>query len=626
MVWIMGYINPETNLPKGSRNTVKGLSSKDNPDKSRGKRQNLFLYEEFGKFKKFIDTYQVNFSSVQEGDYAFGQAFAVGTGGTEGCLTKNNLVHLNTGEIIPVTNLKPHHILLGYDTNHKQIVEEQIKFLRESIAPCIKITTNNLTEIECTLNHPIFASNKSDCNELRLYNWVEAGKLNPGDLITFPNQIGYFGTKEINDPRLIGLLIGDGSYGEKQNVRIHSCDAEILDYVKSNYSTTVQMSTPTKINKQYECLTIKGIRDLLRELGIYGQTKNNKRLPVDFSLLTREQLQLIIAGLFDTDGNISNTFNKKRQTWNSTISVASSCLELVKEIKLVLQKLGVYSKIQVKKPSTNLNKRILDKNEYYSLEISDKDSIINFANQIVLLIKYKQEALLRAKEIMSTKKSLRKNKEFYTEKIKSIKYLGEQTIYNLTTTNTHTYIVNGVITHNSDFTGALEMIYSPVGYNVYALPNIYDKGVTGNQKTVFFFGAPVNRKGHYNKDGVSDITGALISILMQRYNLKYNSTDVNMLTRAKAENPITIQEAIMRRDNNIYPVADLTDTLNEIDFNPRSLDFIECVRTDIVDGQVVLKHDQDLVPAREFPHKDNKILGCVEIYKRPVLDSTGKVP
>ena len=52
MVWIMGYINPETNLPKGSRNTVKGLSSKDNPDKSRGKRQNLFLYEEFGKFKK----------------------------------------------------------------------------------------------------------------------------------------------------------------------------------------------------------------------------------------------------------------------------------------------------------------------------------------------------------------------------------------------------------------------------------------------------------------------------------------------------------------------------------------------------------------------------------------------
>ena len=181
-------------------------------------------------------------------------------------------------------------------------------------------------------------------------------------------------------------------------------------------------------------------------------------------------------------------------------------------------------------------------------------------------------------------------------------------------------------TEGSDFTGALEMIYNPVGYNVYALPNVFDKGVTGNQKTVFFFGAPVNRKGFYNKDGVSDVVGALLSILVQRYNLKYNSTDVNMLTRAKAENPITIQEAIMRRDNNIYPVADLTDTLNEIDFNPRSLDFIECVKAELLHGEVILKPDFDLVPAREFPHKDNKILGCIEIYERPIKDSSGKVP
>lgn len=181
-------------------------------------------------------------------------------------------------------------------------------------------------------------------------------------------------------------------------------------------------------------------------------------------------------------------------------------------------------------------------------------------------------------------------------------------------------------TEGSDFTGALEMIYNPIGYNVYALPNIFDKGVTGNQKTVFFFGAPVNRKGYYNKDGVSDIIGALLSILLQRYNLKYNSTDVNMLTRAKAENPITIQEAIMRRDNNIYPVADITDTLNEIDFNPRALDFIECVKIDLVNGEAVFKPDMDLIPAREFPHKDNKVLGCIEIHERPIVDSTGRVP
>ena len=34
----------------------------------------------------------------------------------------------------------------------------------------------------------------------------------------------------------------------------------------------------------------------------------------------------------------------------------------------------------------------------------------------------------------------------------------------------------------------------------------------------------------------------------------------------------------------------------------------------------------DLIPAREFPHKDNKVLGCIEIHERPIVDSTGRVP
>lgn len=81
----------------------------------------------------------------------------------------------------------------------------------------------------------------------------------------------------------------------------------------------------------------------------------------------------------------------------------------------------------------------------------------------------------------------------------------------------------------------------------------------------------MNRKGYYNSDGVSDVIGALLSEIRDRIRIKYNSSDAMALTQRKAEMAITIQEAIMKRDNTIYPVADLNDRLNEIDFNPHHL-------------------------------------------------------
>lgn len=52
----MGYQDADTNVIKGTQNEVMGVSSKDNPDKIRGKRSHKMVYEEFGMFPKFLDT------------------------------------------------------------------------------------------------------------------------------------------------------------------------------------------------------------------------------------------------------------------------------------------------------------------------------------------------------------------------------------------------------------------------------------------------------------------------------------------------------------------------------------------------------------------------------------------
>lgn len=176
----------------------------------------------------------------------------------------------------------------------------------------------------------------------------------------------------------------------------------------------------------------------------------------------------------------------------------------------------------------------------------------------------------------------------------------------------------------NDFAGAQEILFNPLGYNIQEVPNVYDKSQQSKGSCIFFFPAYLNRKGCYNEDGISDVTKALLEICNNRYLVKYNSTDPMALTRTKAENPITLQEAIMRRDSTIFPVASIMDRIEQIKNEPTFYD-------DVLSGDLVMKQDGKIIcvpstrtPIRHFPHKDNKLEGCVEIFKLPEYDSNGK--
>lgn len=187
------------------------------------------------------------------------------------------------------------------------------------------------------------------------------------------------------------------------------------------------------------------------------------------------------------------------------------------------------------------------------------------------------------------------------------------------------YMLGTAGDNESDFAGAQEIMYNPKGYNMYAIPNVYDKFNQGKPYFVFFFPGYVNRKGCYNEDGVSDVIKALIEILMNRYRVKYNSTDPNTIIKTIAEVPITPAEAIVKTGVNMFPVADLTERVGQLDANPTEYDDVYV--GDLVfnkDGQVEYK-PTSATPIRDFPHKDNKIEGAIEIYQLPEIDrNTGK--
>lgn len=187
------------------------------------------------------------------------------------------------------------------------------------------------------------------------------------------------------------------------------------------------------------------------------------------------------------------------------------------------------------------------------------------------------------------------------------------------------YMLGTAGDNESDFAGAQEIMYNPKGYNMYALPNVFDKYNQGKPYFVFFFPGYVNRKGCYNENGVSDVIKALIEILMNRYRVKYNSTDPNTIIKTIAEVPITPAEAIVKTGVNMFPVADLTERIGQLDANLTEYDDVYV--GDLVfnkGGQVEYK-PTSATPIRDFPHKDNKIEGAIEIYQLPEIDrNTGK--
>lgn len=179
----------------------------------------------------------------------------------------------------------------------------------------------------------------------------------------------------------------------------------------------------------------------------------------------------------------------------------------------------------------------------------------------------------------------------------------------------------------SDFTAFAEMFYSPTGYNQEPLENVFDKEGQGRKQCCFFYGAYLNYSNDcIDKDGNSDITKALLAILYDRYKVKYGSTDVNTITKRISQYPIVPQEAMIRSHGNVFPVTELNERINQIDSNPNEYDdtYVGELVQDNKTGEVKF-NPTVAIPIRDFPTKDNKVIGALEIFEMPKKDSEGKV-
>lgn len=187
------------------------------------------------------------------------------------------------------------------------------------------------------------------------------------------------------------------------------------------------------------------------------------------------------------------------------------------------------------------------------------------------------------------------------------------------------YLVGTSGNDDDDFSGAIELVTKPKGYKIYALPNVYSKKATPGQLISFFYPIYMNYGKFQNKDGISDVTGALLDILLDRYNIKYNSSEADTLTKRIAERCITPEEALIKVHSSIFPINDINDRKKDLMLNKSELDKMLYGHFGVKsDGSVYFESGVD-VPINTYPFKGKDTTGATTIKEMPIKDNNGNV-
>lgn len=646
----------------GYMSEIEVITFQDNPFASIGRSSNLFLFEEVGRFDNIISSYNISEPCWKDGDDLIGIPIV------QGCVCAGTKVWNNKGHLVNIEELKIDEGILGL--NNQKASEEEITYLKPpSKKPCYRITTNTGNILECSDDHPILWSKhkhffierktengkRIEVNRYKKVEFKETKDVIQGDHVAIINSISIFDNEEFWEPRIVGMLIGDGAYGLDKTPVFSNCDIELNDYIYSKLDCITEKEYLTKSGKQYKETRIRNICPNLRELGIYGQTKFRKRLPKKVFRTSKENVCEFLGGLIDTDGCV-----REDKKGNINIVYSSVVVDLIKEVKFLFSKIGVHGSISSGYMSSDPNKLIKDVNPCYNFVISDSTSLFNFYKNIHLLVQYKQDRINKIP--LSNRKSKDVSKKVFVKKgeknkkyleltdvegirfeiVKKIEYIGEQFVYNLTAGTTHTYIANNIVTHNTggDMTGGTEgfseMFYNPSKYNLLAFPDIWDEDAA-HKNCGWFIPATRQRFGKYKDEykehpewkdqpmvdkfgnSIENIAKQSILDLRKRVN---QGIDEKAKIDAITQYPLTPNEAFLISERSRFPILKLKNTL--LTLTDLELNKHQVGKLTYKEGVLIFQDVQGAKPCREYPVSSYE-QGCIEMYETPRKDNDNTI-
>jgi ribonucleoside-diphosphate reductase alpha chain len=180
-------------------------------------------------------------------------------------------------------------------------------------------------------------------------------------------------------------------------------------------------------------------------LGVKHVRAHEKRIPDSIWQAPREAVVGFLQGLFTTDGTVNISSHKK----SCSIRLASSSIDMLRDVQLMLLNFGIVSRIHKRREAgyRSLPDGRGGRKEYFTQAdyelIIDKANRDKFVSEIGFLDSVKQA---KAVSFISTKMRI-SNAESFETTLARVEEAGYADVYDLTEPQTHSVIANGIVAH-----------------------------------------------------------------------------------------------------------------------------------------------------------------------------------
>jgi intein/homing endonuclease len=344
--------------------------------------------------------------------------------------------------------------------------------------------------IDCSSIHQVLTNNGwKKCTDLTDKDYVSLGRNDyfPNDYITVDNT-----PLDENLGWLLGILVSEGTVTNRNYISLNNTDKKLIDSVKERIPLGwVEKYKPAyKDGRGWDCkeswsLTYSSVeyRSLLRSYGLDYNIALDKTIPSGILKSPKSVVIAFLSGLYEGDGTAFNC----REEFMARLY--SSSRKLVEVVQLLLLKFNILSSIQDRTTelSDNINYMLVTRGSN-AIKLFDLLDVIKWKNIIPV-----------PSNVQPRKPSIRKNGERYvvatnfcnknkhigtidteeesviafnkfwenrTEfiRVESVEKLPEQQVlYDFHMPETHSFIANGFIQHNSHDRAIFETVLAGFG-------------------------------------------------------------------------------------------------------------------------------------------------------------------
>ena len=317
-----------------------------------------------------------------------------------------------------------------------------------------KLTTEEGYELRLTDDHRVMTEN----------GWVEAGNLDAGDTVHIQNRKGSFGEHgTAAEGRVLGWLVGDGHLktGEERAVlNFYDEDAEVSESFAADVNEVVRDPVGTadyevgvnEIPRGDDYRGAQAVEQRIRSTRLYeyaeeaGLVGQKHQVPEAVMRGSEEMARGYLRALFSADGGVQGNIEK-----GVSVRLTSTSIDLLKEVQQLLVNFGIFSKIYEERHEAGVHEMPdgkggtaeYDRQADHDLVIS-KDNLVRFAEEIGFLLDSKQEAL----DERLANYDRGPYSEGFEATVEAVESDGHEAVYDLTEPETHSFVANGVVTHN----------------------------------------------------------------------------------------------------------------------------------------------------------------------------------